>query len=237
MHWLTEFPVSQSTGMPSSLRTILFDFDYTLADSSTGVIACANYALAALGLPAVEPDEVRRTIGLSLADTFARLAGGSFPPDRFAAASKEFDRLFIRQADAIMADHTALFPFVADAAHALWRRGLTLGIVSSKFRYRIEHVLEREHLTAYFDVIIGREDVIAAKPNPEGLLTAMSALGSVPADTCYIGDSVTDAKTAQRAGTAFIAVLSGVTARADFAVHAYRTAIPSVAELPGAIAC
>ena len=33
-------------------RAVIFDFDYTLADSSSGVIACANYALAAMGLPA-----------------------------------------------------------------------------------------------------------------------------------------------------------------------------------------
>ena len=163
--------------MTSHLRTILFDFDYTLADSSTGVIACTNFALEALGLPAAPPDVIRQTIGLSLEGAFAYIVGTSVPAGRFSAASKEFDRLFIRQADAIMAEHTTIFPLVAEAVHALKRRGLALGIVSSKFRYRIEHVLQREDLRGDFDVIVGREDVIAAKPNPEGLLTAMSALG------------------------------------------------------------
>ena len=223
--------------MPFHPSTILFDFDYTLADSSTGVIACTNFALEALGLPVAPPDVIRQTIGLTLEDSFAQIVGASVPADRFSAASKEFDRLFIRQADAIMADHTVVFPFVADAAHALRRRGLALGIVSSKFRYRIEHVLQREDLRGEFDVIVGREDVIAAKPNPEGLLTAMSALGGVPANTCYVGDSVTDAKTAQRAETAFIALLSGVTEPAEFNAHACQSVIASVAELPDAVAC
>ena len=223
--------------MPFHPCTILFDFDYTLADSSTGVIACTNFALEALGLPLAPPDVIRQTIGLTLEDAFAHIVGTSVPAGRFSAASKEFDRLFIRQADAIMAGHTVVFPFVADAAHALKRRGLALGIVSSKFRYRIEDVLQREDLRGDFDVIVGREDVIAAKPNPEGLLTAMSALGGVPASTCYVGDSVTDAKTAQRAGTAFIAVLSGVTTQAAFNAHACQSVIANVAELPGAVAC
>ena len=223
--------------MPSHLRTILFDFDYTLADSSTGVIACTNFALEALGLPVAPPDVIRQTIGLTLEDSFAQIVGASVPADRFSAASKEFDRLFIRQADAIMAGHTMVFPFVADAAHALKRRGLALGIVSSKFRYRIEHVLEREDLRADFDVIVGREDVIASKPDPEGQFTAMSALGGVPENTCYVGDSVTDAKTAQRAGTAFIAVLSGVTTQAAFNAHACQSFVASVAELPDVITC
>ena len=229
--------------MPSHLRTILFDFDYTLADSSPGVIACTNFALEALGLPAAAPDVIRQTIGLSLEDAFARIVGGNaaasagWSAERFAAASKAFDRLFIRRADAIMADHTVVFPFVAEAVSALRRRGFALGIVSTKFRYRIEHVLARENLDARFDVIVGREDVTAAKPNPEGLLTAMAALGSVPAATCYVGDSATDAETAQRARTRFVAVLSGVTARSAFDHHPCQAVIASVADLPDAITC
>ena len=222
--------------MPSLLRTILFDFDYTLADSSTGVIACANFALEALGLPAAAPDAIRRTIGLSLEATFVHLVGTSVPIDRFQATSKAFDRLFIAQADAIMADHTVILPHVAEAIYALRRRGFALGVVSSKFRYRIEHVLEREDLRADFDVIVGREDVIASKPDPEGLLTAMSSLGSVPETTCYVGDSATDAKAAQRAQVPFVAVLSGVTTRAAFSGHAVHTIIASVVGLPDAIA-
>ena len=223
--------------MPAPPQTILFDFDYTLADSSTGVIACTNFALAALGLPAAPPDVIRQTIGLSLEDAFAHIAGAGMPEARFATASEDFDRLFIRRADAIMADHTAVFPFVAKALHNLKRRGFALGIVSAKFRYRIEHVLEREDLRGEFDVIVGREDVTAAKPNPEGLFTAMSALGSTPSTTCYVGDSVTDAKTAFRANTAFIAVLSGVTEQAAFNEHGCRAVVSSVAALPDALAC
>ena len=221
--------------MPSLLRTILFDFDYTLADSSTGVIACTNFALEALGLPVAAPEEIRQTIGLTLEGAFAYIVGKSLPSDRFSAASKAFDRLFIAQADAIMADHTVILPHVAEAIYALRRRGFALGVVSSKFRYRIEHVLEREDLRADFDVIVGREDVIASKPDPEGLLTAMSALGGVPANTCYVGDSATDAKAAQRAQVPFVAVLSGVTTRAAFSAHAVHTIIASVAGLPDAI--
>jgi len=215
----------------------LFDFDYTLADSSTGVIASTNSALTALGLPAAPPDLIRQTIGLTLEDAFAYVVGTSVPADRFPAASKAFDRLFIAQADAIMADQTVILPHVAAAICALRRRGYALGIVSSKFRYRIEQILEREDLSAEFDVVVGREDVIASKPDPEGLLTAMAALGSVPANTCYVGDSVTDAKAAQRARVPFIAVLSGVTTQAEFTAHACHAVIANMAELPQAIAC
>ena len=43
-----------------------FDFDYTLADSSSGAILCFNYALEKLGLPEQPESKIRKTIGLSL---------------------------------------------------------------------------------------------------------------------------------------------------------------------------
>ena len=39
------------------IQSVIFDFDYTLADSSEGVIECANYALGRLGLPAASDDD------------------------------------------------------------------------------------------------------------------------------------------------------------------------------------
>ena len=62
-------------GQKSPIKAILFDFDYTLADSSRGVIDCIGYALGALRLPPVSEEAACRTIGLSLADTLAALAG------------------------------------------------------------------------------------------------------------------------------------------------------------------
>lgn len=223
--------------MSFSFQTVLFDFDYTLADASPAIVACTNYALETQGLPAAASEDIRQTIGLTLADAFAQLVGTTVPADRFAAASKAFDHLFIARADAIMADRTVILPHVAETVGDLKRRGLALGIVSSKFRYRVEQVLEREELRADFEVVIGREDVIASKPDPEGLFTAMSTLGSVPATTCYVGDSVTDAKTAERAGAAFVAVLTGVTPRAAFIAHPHRSIIAGLAELPDVIGC
>jgi phosphoglycolate phosphatase-like HAD superfamily hydrolase len=58
-------------------RAILFDFDYTLADSSEGIIRCVNSALQTLALPQADPDDIRATIGLSLTDIYAQLAGQS----------------------------------------------------------------------------------------------------------------------------------------------------------------
>ncbi len=185
---------------------VIFDFDYTLADSSRGVLECVNHALRSLGLPTATREEINGTIGMSLPDTLARLAG-----EEFRVRGDDFSRLFIERADKIMADLTFVYEQVPRVMERLKGLGLSLGIVSTKFRYRIEAILGREGLLEPFDVIVGGEDVSRHKPDPEGLLTAIERLGCPPSEVLYVGDSVIDAEAARRAGVPFVAVLSGKT--------------------------
>ena len=60
-----------------SVKCLLFDFDYTLADSSEGIIECINHAFTMLGMPAQNPDDIRKTIGKSVIETFEVFAGHS----------------------------------------------------------------------------------------------------------------------------------------------------------------
>lgn len=193
------------------VQAIIFDFDYTLADSSGGVIECINFALGRLGLPLAADAEIRKTIGLSLPDALVMLVGREY-----VRYTDEFTRLFVERADEVMTDMTALFDIVPETIAALRELGIQLGIVTLKYRYRIESVLRREQLSDAFEVIIGFEDVSEHKPNPTSLLAAVERLNCVRQNCFYVGDSITDAKTAQRADMSFIAVLSGVTPQAAF---------------------
>ena len=192
-------------------RAVLFDFDYTLADSSAGIHDCLNYALAQMGLPSASLDATAATIGLSLPEALRRLAGPATPEQ-----CAEFSRHFIVRADHIMIDSIVLYDTARTVVPELKQLGLALGVVSTKYRRRIDVVLARENLRAYFDVIIGGEDVSHPKPHPEGALKAAQALGAAANEVLYVGDSVVDAETARRAQIPFVAVLTGVTAREAF---------------------
>jgi phosphoglycolate phosphatase len=210
-----------------NITNIIFDFDYTLADSSRGVLSCNNYALAKLGFPETTYQSSCQTIGLSLWETYAYLTGEP------AEEGNEFHRLFIERAEEVMADSTALFDETPTAIQALKAQNYTLGIVSTKFRYRIETILRRERFLHPFDVIVGGEDVSVHKPDPESLLLALDNLGASPVNTIYIGDSVVDAKTAENVGIPFIAVLSGVTPKQAFIGYEVVKILKSVRDLPG----
>ena len=217
--------------MPTA-QTVLFDFDYTLADSSAAVVECMNVAFEAMGLAKAPEEAICRTIGLSLPEALVSLAG-----EAHRHRSQEFRSHFRRRSDQIMVDWTRLYPAVPHVLASLRDCGLRLGIVSTKNRHRIEAVLGRERLLERFDVIVGGEDVAEYKPDPEGLLLALDRLGSSPQQTAYVGDSTTDAETARRARVPFVAVLSGTTQRDEFAAYQPRHVLETVVEVPPLFHC
>jgi len=197
---------------------VIFDFDYTLADSSRGVLECINHAFKGMDLPKVAAEDAQRTIGLSLPNILVTLAGMEQE-----GRAGEFARLFVERANEVMTDQTSIFEEVPEVIKRLKDEGVNLGIVSTKFRRRIEEILGRIDMLEPFDIIVGGEDVSRHKPDPEGLLVAIERLGGSPSGSLYVGDSVTDAETARRAGVPFAAVLNGVTPREAFKDYpAYR---------------
>jgi phosphoglycolate phosphatase len=211
----------------NSFRAVVFDFDYTLADSSQGAIECINFALAKMGLDPASAEACCRTIGLSLNETFLALAS-HHEPDRCA----EFYQLFVQRAEEVMADLTELYESVPATVDALREQGLKLAIVSTKYRRRIQQVLKREALLHSFEVVIGGEDVEQHKPHPQGLFEAMGKLECPPASVLYVGDSVVDAELGRRAGVPVVIVLSGVTPRSDFETYEPLAMLKHVSELP-----
>lgn len=213
-----------------SLRAVLFDFDYTLADSSAGVFECINHALEQMGEPPCDYLACCETIGLTLNLTYNRLTG-NVDPDR----ETEFFRLFIERADKVMVDRTHLYSGVHEMVGRLNQRNIPLAIVSTKFRMRIEGILRRDHLLEAFPVIIGGEDVTRHKPDSQGIELALARLGVSDRKAVYVGDSLVDARAARHGNIPFIAVLSGRTAASDFIAFEPLAVIDSVVDLPNVL--
>ena len=131
-----------------------------------------------------------------------------------------------------MSDMTSLIPSALDTVRDIRALGCLTGIVSTKYRYRIEEILARKSIHSPVDVIIGGEDVAHTKPHPEGIVVAMTKLSATPARTIFVGDSVVDAGAARSAGVRFVAVLSGVTSEKEFAEYKPHAVIPEMTHLP-----
>ena len=58
-----------------SYQAYLFDFDYTLADSSRGIVMCYRNVLERHGFHQVDDLSIKRTIGKTLVDSFSIMTG------------------------------------------------------------------------------------------------------------------------------------------------------------------
>lgn len=187
-------------------KAVLFDFDYTLGDSTDGIVQCENYALRELGYPEKSVPEIKKTIGLSLKEIFRELTGSGDE-----SKSEQFIKLFRKKADEVMTDSASLYDGAEEMLSEFKRRGIKTGIVTTKFHYRITEILEKFGVSEAVDVIIGGDDVIHEKPAPDSLLKAVEILGADKSGVLYVGDSFVDAQAARAAGIDFAAVLTGTT--------------------------
>ena len=209
------------------LSAVIFDFDYTLGDSSEGVVHCVNEALGKLDLPEADPEEIKKTIGFTLEETFIKLNG-----EDQRVLAKDFVSEFVKEADRVMLGMTRVYSTTHETIEALRTIGYSLGVVSTKYGYRIRDILRRESILNSFDVIVGGDSVLNQKPDPEGLLSAVESLQIKPENAIYVGDSIVDARTAESAGVPFVAVTTGTTPSEDFQSFRPFAVIDSLSDLP-----
>jgi phosphoglycolate phosphatase len=189
-----------------NLRAVLFDFDGTLADSYAAITASVNHVRAAHGLPALGEDEVRRHVGRGPVYLLEHTVPGT-------DVAQDLPR-YRAHHPSVMRAGTRLMPGVAEVLPALKRAGLRLGICSNKPVAFTRELLQQLGLADLIDVVLGPEDVLLPKPEPDMLLAGLRRLGVAPAEALYVGDMVVDIDTGHAAGVRVWVVSTGSDDRA-----------------------
>ncbi|MDR0229203.1 MAG: HAD-IA family hydrolase [Flavobacteriaceae bacterium] len=209
-----------------SYTTYLFDFDYTLVDASKGIIFCFKHVLTQHNYNSISDDEIRVTIGQTLESAFTQLTKITEK-----TVIDSYVQEYISIANKHMTINTYLLPEILTVLKALKNRGAKLGIVSTKFRYRIEEFTHQAFPKGFFDVIIGGEDVTHHKPSPEGILLAINNLNEKKENCLYIGDNIVDAKAAQAISIDFYGVLTGTTQKEELIIYPHTTIADDLSNL------
>lgn len=207
-------------------KAVLFDFDYTLGDSTVPIVASYTAALAEMGWPVPDREAVRATIGYTLQDGYTMLTGDTDEEKR-----KDFFPRFKAHATPIMIRDSVLCPGAEDVLNWLGEVGVRTGIVSTKGGDQIAGIFAKYGLRDGLSLIIGGQDVTKNKPDPEGLDLAVERLGVDKKDILFCGDTVIDAETAKRAGVDFCAVLNGTTPAEAFEEYPHVHIAPDLADL------
>jgi phosphoglycolate phosphatase len=190
------------------MKTVIFDLDGTLADTSQDLIAAANVCFTGLGLGALlDPAKDAAT---ALCGGRAMLKLGFSRVDGFGEADIAGQYQVLLDAYAKDIDHhTVMYPGAMDAVEALKMRGYGVGIATNKPEGLAEDLMRRLGVRDAFASLVGADTLAVKKPDPEHLFEAARRAGGIAALTCLVGDTATDRNTAKAAGVPSILVTFG----------------------------
>jgi HAD superfamily hydrolase (TIGR01509 family) len=191
------------------LRAVLFDFDGTLVSSMAMYVRIFGECLAEQGVTPGDPETIRHFAFQSLEVIFEKLAK-ILDVEQFKAS------FLVKELALNTHEHLPLVIEVPSLLSWLKSQNLKVAIVSSKLRRPIEELIQQYEIAEHIDLVIGRDDVTATKPDPEPILHACDLLGCEPHDTLYVGDTLVDLTATREAGSTFVGVLTGACTRQDF---------------------
>ena len=190
------------------MKTVIFDLDGTLADTSGDLIAAANVCFEGLGLgplldPATDQGTALRGGRAMLKLGFSRVEG--FGEDHIDGQYQTLLDAYAQNIDT----HTVMYPGAMDAVETLKSAGYGVGIATNKPEGLAETLMARLGVRDAFASLVGADTLPVRKPDPEHLFEAARRAGGDPALTCLVGDTATDRNTSKAAGVPSILVTFG----------------------------
>ncbi|MEJ6397911.1 HAD-IA family hydrolase [Yoonia sp. 208BN28-4] len=188
-------------------RTVIFDLDGTLADTSGDLLAAANACFRDLGLGDLLD---ARDSGTALKGGRAMLRLGFSRVDGFDEdnVDDQYQPLLHNYAQAID-HHTYLYEGAIDTVRALKSDGYVVGIATNKPAGLAETLMRSLGVRDDFGSLIGADTLTVRKPDPEHLFEAVRRAGGDPDRCLLVGDTATDRNTSRNAGRPSILVTFG----------------------------
>ncbi len=179
---------------PPNLPVLLCDLDGTLIDTIPLILEGYVHTRREMGLSTLSEDGISEHLGMPLYDHL----GQWFEKEEDRQRSMRVYREYVLAAHD---DNVRAFPGVLDTLGECQRRGVRLGVVTSKTRAIAQRGLDLTGMGDMFEVFVAAGDTPRGKPHPDPLLSALETLQVEPGQAAYLGDTAIDMQAARAAGT------------------------------------
>lgn len=164
-----------------------------------------------VGLPVKSDSECASTIGLTLENSFKTMY-----PDVDAAMAERcvdaYREIFMESVEELIPQ---LFPGVSDTLASLDKMGIKMSVASSRQSQSLIYFLESMGIIKYFPYVLGSDNVVKHKPDPEPVLKTLRELDYSPSEVIVVGDMPVDVAMAHGADVRAIAVTFGNATREE----------------------
>ncbi len=190
-----------------AVRTVVFDLDGTLADTSGDLIAAANACFTGLGhaclldandaLTAFHGGRAMLRLGFSRLGQVDEAEVDRQYPVLLAAYERSLDV------------HTRLYPGAVAAVEALRAAGFATAVCTNKPEGLAETLMRRLGMRPLFGALVGADTLAVRKPDPAPLFEAVARVGGSAGRALLVGDTDTDRQTGRAAGVPVALVTFG----------------------------
>ncbi len=209
-----------------AIRHVIFDWDGTLVDSASGIVACIQAAAADLQLPEKTSEEIKYVIGLGLSEMLNDL----YPQLEPLGLAKLVDRYRYHffAGDQI---HASLFDGARDVLEQLDKQGYYLAVATGKSRQGLNLAIEQLELEGLFIATRCAEET-CSKPSPDMLLELIEFAALDASAVLMIGDTTYDIDMAKNANVMSIGVSCGSHEDSELLEHGALACLSDINELP-----
>jgi len=189
------------------MRTVVFDLDGTLADTSADLLAAANACFRGLGHgDLLGPGDALTAFHGGRA--MLRLGFSRLGVVDDAMIDAQYPVLLDAYAQAIDV-HTTLYPGAVAAVEALRAAGFAVSICTNKPEALAQDLTRRLGIRPLFGALIGADTLPTRKPDAAPYVAAVEQAGGTVSRSMLIGDTETDRKTGLAAGVPVALVTFG----------------------------
>lgn len=207
--------------MVAAVVHLVWDWNGTLLDDLSLVVAATNASLATAGGPVVTAEEHRRDFRRPVADYYGYVLGRPIDAAEFVDLDKAFHAAY--------ADGLVGCPLTSDALSALATWSGTQSLLSMWFHHELVPTIDRYGLASHFVRVDGLRGAIGGGYKAPHLAAHLAALGVAGPDCVMIGDSVDDAHAAESVGARVILYAGGFT-DPDLLVATGHPVVPTLTE-------
>lgn len=191
--------------MTTSIKTVLFDLDGTLADTAPDLAFALNETLKLNNRQELPFEDIRPHVshgGIALVKL-----GFQMEPEHpeFETYRNQFLDIYKKN----IANKTTLFDGMDELLSKLEQQNISWGVVTNKPSWLTDPLMDALSLTQRAVSIVSGDTLNERKPHPAPVLYACEQSGAEPGECLYVGDAQRDIEAGNRAGLTTLGALFG----------------------------
>lgn len=183
-------------------KSVIFDLDGTLLDTTSGVVYAVKYTIDELGLPMPGKDIIASFVGPPMQNSFEK----HFEMNKNEALKAA--NLFRKNYKEHSLFKAELYPDVLECMKKLRDCGYKIAVATNKSHDNAMEILSHFGAADYCDYMMG-SDLEGRLKKADIILSCLKELNTSPEESVYVGDSIFDLEGAKTVGMDFIGVTYG----------------------------